>query len=127
MTLESKHIVNEDRRLFYPVLNYTKMIGTGLADSIPFCYQLFAVELYGYFESLYASMGYKPNTMIISFLFSQMGNAKDYKIALDKIADMEEVQNYQLVMFYYGRMARLLIFKIQVIEERGALEGADDD
>mmetsp|Transcript_1657 Transcript_1657/g.2930 ORF Transcript_1657/g.2930 Transcript_1657/m.2930 type:complete len:148 (-) Transcript_1657:763-1206(-) len=107
----------EDVRPLYPFINFTKMLSEEFANSVPYCYEFLFVEFASYWAELYATMNNDFTTMLISFLFSQMGNAKDYKSALDKIAENELNQQYELVMFQYGRIVRLLIFEITLVEQ----------
>lgn len=90
VTIENNHIVNEDLRYMYPLLNFTKMIGSEFAEAWPYCYDFVFVEQYDYWVALYSAMNNNFNTMLISFLFTQMGNAKDFKTAIDKITENEE-------------------------------------
>ena len=121
LTLELNHIEGEDQRYLYPLLNFTGMVGLDLGDAVPFCFKFLYIEFLGYWSDLYTAMNNNFNTMLVSFLFSQMGNAKDFKSAIDKIAENEENQDYELVMFQYGRIVRLFVFEIQVLEERAPL------
>jgi len=120
-TLETQHIVAEDIRPFYPLINFTGMIADGFADAVPHCMG-FGLEFYDFWAALYISMGNNFNTMLISFLFTQMGNAIDYKSAIDRITLNEQNQEYELVMYQYGRLVRLILFEITVIEPRGPLD-----
>ena len=52
-----------------------------------------------YWVALYNEMGSNFNTMLLSFLFTQMGNALEYKSAIDLIAEAETNQEYETVMF----------------------------
>ena len=60
------------------------MIASNFSAIVPNCYK-FTSEIYNYGITLYKSMNNDINTLLISFLFTQMGNAKSYKSALDKI------------------------------------------
>jgi hypothetical protein len=119
-TLEYQYIQAKDVRFLYPVMNFTKMISETFAEAVPACTS-FSLQFYTYWVTLYIAMGNNFNTMLISFLFTQLGNAIDFKSAIDRIEENEKNQDYQLVMFQYGRIVRLIFFEIQIIT-RGAID-----
>jgi hypothetical protein len=74
------------------------MIAEGFADSTYYCFS-FGLEFYNFYYALYQSMGYNFNTFLISFLFTQMGNAIEYKSAFERIKLNQKNQAYDLAMF----------------------------
>jgi hypothetical protein len=56
-------------------MNFTKMISEQFSYIPPYCYEFFFIEVYYWWSELYASMEYDFNFLLISFLFTQMGNA----------------------------------------------------
>ena len=74
-TLETQYISPEERRYVYPLMNFTKMINEQFSYIPPYCYKFILVEVWNWGTDLYESMENDFNFLLISFLFTQMGNA----------------------------------------------------
>jgi len=99
----------------------TELCGTNLADSVPYCYNMSA-EMWTETRELYASMDNDFNSLLISFLFSQMTYALQYKKQVDKIEENNENQNYKSNFESYGAILNLMFLQIAV-----RTEGLDPD
>lgn len=91
-----------ERVYIYPFISFTQVWGTNFSSIFPECYDLIFVEVFDYFSSLYSQMESDFNTLLLSFLFSQMANANRFKSALDQIDEYTQNQQYELVMNVYG-------------------------
>jgi len=81
-TFEFTYKPEEQRNFMLPVLNITKMVGVNFANIFPDCYELVALEMYKYFLTIYINAGEDFNNLLLSFLFSQMSNAKKFQEAI---------------------------------------------
>jgi hypothetical protein len=97
VTFETMYTAPEDRRFIYPAMNFTKMIFEHVSFVPVYCYQFVFVEVYKYWLKLYLDMENDFNFLLISFLFTQMGNAPKFKNAIDQIQLNSETQEYVLV------------------------------
>ena len=68
-----------------PVLNLTKMIGVNFANIWPDCYSFVFVEILKYYQGIYIDAGVDFENLLLSFLFSQMSNAKKFQEAIQLI------------------------------------------
>lgn len=70
-----------------PLINLTGAIAGDAADIPEYCYQTFGIEMLDWWDEIYEEMSYDFNTLLISFLFTQMGNAPRFKDAIDIIEE----------------------------------------
>jgi hypothetical protein len=61
-----------------PVLNVTKMVGINFASIFPDCYEFIFMQVLSYWQGIYIGAGKDYNNLLLSFLFSQMSNAKKF-------------------------------------------------
>ena len=73
-------------RPVYPILNFTKMIGTSAADIPKDCFTFF-LQASQYWTDLYAQMNNDPSVFMQAFLFTQMGNANKFRKAMLAISE----------------------------------------
>ena len=88
----------------------------------PYCYRFIFVEVWNWGTELYESMENDFNFLLISFLFTQMGNAQKFKNAIDKIQQNSEAQVYPLVFHEFGRILNLILLQIEPLTRRGTLD-----
>ena len=89
----------------------TELFGTNFADIFPLCYNMSA-EMWTYSNDLYRQMGNDFNSLLISFLFTQMSQALQYKKNVDKIEENNENQNYKANFEAYGAILNLMFLQI---------------
>jgi hypothetical protein len=64
------YIKPEDRVYVYPLMNFTGALAGDMSDIPLYCYSVFGIEVLAWWETLYNSMSYDFNTLLISFLFT---------------------------------------------------------
>lgn len=79
------YIEPDDRRYIFPLMNLTGALAGDASDIPVYCYETIGIQFLDWWDNLYNSMSYDFNTLLISFLFTQMGNAMDFKDAIDNI------------------------------------------
>jgi hypothetical protein len=83
-TYETEYVKPEDTRYVYPPLNFTGMWAAEASVVPAYCWD-FGTEVLVYIDTLYTQMGRDFNMLLISFLFTQMGNAARFKTIIDAI------------------------------------------
>ena len=110
-TYEFEYTKIENFKPIYPLMRTTEAFGTNFADIFPLCYNMSA-EMWTYSNDLYQQMGNDFNSLLISFLFTQMSQALQYKKNVDKIEENNENQNYKANFEAYGAILNLMFLQI---------------
>jgi len=102
-------------------LNFTGLIGSNFATSLPYCYQFYTSVKTTETERFNSYSGW--GDIMIAFLFNQMGNALEFQQKFENIKLDKETQNYQGVWMEYGDLVHI-IWDFQQLEA-GSREAFD--
>ena len=89
-----------------PWLNFTGLVGSNFATSLPYCYQFFTSIRTTEQERFESYNGW--GDIMIAFLFNQMGNALEFQQKFTNIQLDRETQNYQGVWMEYGDLFHII-------------------
>lgn len=118
-TFENEHVAPAEKRFVYPPLNFTGMWAAEASVIPGYCFA-FGMEVWKWVDQLYEQMGRDFNTLLISFLFTQMGNAARFKTIIDAIQENQKNQEFELNMLRYGELIHLIFLEVQVLDKRDA-------
>jgi hypothetical protein len=99
-TIDDKDYFSNNRTLYKqaneswinPWLNFTGLIGSNFATSLPYCYQFYTSVKTTETERFNSYSGW--GDIMIAFLFNQMGNALEFQQKFENIKLDRETQNY---------------------------------
>jgi hypothetical protein len=101
LTIETKYKTLEEFQPIFPILKITELFGTNFADIWPYCWDT-TYEFIVYVRDLYINANRDFNTLLISYLFTQMGYALTYRRIITKIEENEQNQQYEANYAQYG-------------------------
>ena len=106
-------------------MNFTKMLHDDFSDILPQCFQFVGFQVVDYCDQLYTDMGRDFTELLVSFLFTQMGNANRFRTAVVNIEENDKQQLYEKNAEEYGKILNLIFLNIEPLEE--ATFGIDID
>lgn len=94
MTIEFQYRTVDTFKPVHPMLKVTELFGTNFSNIWPQCWDT-TYEFIQYVTELYEGANRDFNTLLISYLFTQMGYALTYRRIITKIQENEENQQFE--------------------------------
>jgi len=86
------------------MIDFWRIMGTSLADSVPDCYKFIFEELVPTWINLYTAVKQDWSALLLSFLFTWMSRSKKLQDNITNIEENNNNQSFPQAFYQYGQI-----------------------